>query len=65
MQVVRNASSDPIKYLMKYFNIKADEGNLSDVERLGEEIARLEGAVDDYANARPASLAHSTLLSSS
>jgi hypothetical protein len=47
LQVVRNASSDPIKYLMKYFNIKADEGNLSDVENLGEEIARLEGAVDN------------------
>ncbi|MGP4033631.1 HNH endonuclease [Pseudarthrobacter sp. 1C304] len=47
LQVVRNASSDPIKYLMKYFNIKADEASLSDVERLGEEVARLEDAVDN------------------
>ncbi|GKV71716.1 hypothetical protein NCCP2145_10970 [Pseudarthrobacter sp. NCCP-2145] len=47
LQVVRNASSDPIKYLMKYFNIRADEANLSAVEQLGEEIARLEGAVDN------------------
>jgi hypothetical protein len=45
LQVVRNASSDPIKYLMKYFNIKADEANLTEVESLGEEIARLENAV--------------------
>ncbi len=47
LQVVRNASSDPLKYLMKYFNIKADEANLSDVEHLGEEVARLEDAVDN------------------
>lgn len=47
LQIVRNASSDPIKYLMKYFNIKADEASLVDVESLGEEIARLEDAVDN------------------
>lgn len=47
LQVVRNASADPIRYLMKYFNIKADEENLEDVEILGDEIARLEGAVDN------------------
>jgi hypothetical protein len=47
LQVVRNASADPIKYLMKYFNIKADEANLADVENLGEGIARLEDAVDN------------------
>lgn len=47
LQVVRNASSDPIKYLMKYFNIKADEDSLTEVENLGEEIARLENAIDN------------------
>lgn len=45
LQVVRNAKADPIKYLMKYFDIKADETNLTDVENLGDAIARLEDAV--------------------
>ncbi|GER23270.1 hypothetical protein NCCP1664_17660 [Zafaria cholistanensis] len=47
LQVVRNAKAEPIKYLMKYFDIKAGESNLSDVENLGEDIARLENAVDN------------------
>lgn len=47
LQVVRNASSDPLKYLMKYFDIRADESSLSDAERLGDEIAQLDGAVDN------------------
>lgn len=45
LQVVRNASGDPIKYLMKYFDIKANEEHLAEVERLGDEITRLEDAV--------------------
>lgn len=45
LQVVRNASADPIKYVMKYFNIKADEHSLANVEKLGEDIGRLEDAV--------------------
>jgi hypothetical protein len=45
LQVVRNASGDPIKYVMKYFSIKADETNLADVENLGDDITRLEDAV--------------------
>lgn len=47
LQVVRNASRDPLKYLMKYFNIKATEENLRSVEILGEEISRLENAVSN------------------
>lgn len=47
LQVVRNASADPLKYLMKYFGIKADERHLADVEALGEDLARLEGAVEN------------------
>lgn len=58
LQVVRNASVDPIKYLMKYFYIKADEGSLADVESLGGEIARLEGAVDNL-HQREASITES------
>jgi hypothetical protein len=33
---------DPIKYLMKYFNINADQDTLAGVQGLGESIARLE-----------------------
>lgn len=45
LQVVRNASGDPIKYLIKYFNFKADEANLEEVERFNESIGRLEAAL--------------------
>ncbi|WP_124712579.1 HNH endonuclease [Mycolicibacterium nivoides] len=45
LQVVRNASGDPLKYVMKYFNIKADEAHLAEVENLGDDIARLQEAV--------------------
>lgn len=47
LQVVRNASADPIKYLMKYFDIKATEPKLGEVEALGESIASLENAVSN------------------
>lgn len=47
LQVVRNASADPVKYVMKYFNIKADEATLTDVEKLGEDITRLENAINN------------------
>ena len=49
LQVVRNASADPLKYLMKYFNVKATQDNLAEVETLGEEISRLENAVSNLA----------------
>lgn len=58
LQVVRNASADPLKYLMKYFNITANEADLADVERLGEVIARLEDAVNNL-HQREASIAAS------
>lgn len=45
LQVVRNASADPIKYLMKYFSIKADQSTLADVQRVADDISRLEEAV--------------------
>lgn len=45
LQVVRNASMEPIKYLMKYFQIKADKETLADVQRLSEDVSRLEEAV--------------------
>ncbi|MDH6238221.1 HNH endonuclease signature motif containing protein [Cryobacterium sp. CG_9.6] len=45
LQVVRNASLEPIKYLMKYFSIKANQEALADVQRVAEDISRLEEAV--------------------
>lgn len=45
LQVVRNAKSDPLKYLVKYFDIKPTEARLTQVEELGESVARLEDAV--------------------
>lgn len=45
LQVVRNASMDPIKYLMRYFSIRADQETLADVQRVSEDISRLEEAV--------------------
>lgn len=45
LQVVRNASAEPLKYLMKYFSIKADQDTLADVQRVAEDISRLEDAV--------------------
>lgn len=45
LQVVRSASTEPIKYLMKYFSIKADQDTLADVQRVANDIARLEEAV--------------------
>ncbi len=45
LTVVRNAQADPIKYLMKYFEIKPDEQTLADVEAMGSSISNLEEAV--------------------
>lgn len=45
LQVVRNASMDPLKYLMKYFQIKATQETLADVQRVALDISRLEEAV--------------------
>lgn len=50
LQVVRNASADPLKYVMKYFSIRADEPTLSEVETLSESIIRLEDAVANLRN---------------
>lgn len=47
LQVVRNAKADPLKYLMKYFEIKPNESALADVEGLGESISRLEEAISN------------------
>ncbi|MFC5175633.1 HNH endonuclease [Nocardioides taihuensis] len=58
LQVTRNASADPIKYVMKYFNIKPSEQTLEDVERLNESIARLEATLSNL-HEREASITRS------
>jgi len=50
LQIVRNASTDPIKYLMKYFSINADRQTLADVQRVADNISRLEQAVANAKN---------------
>jgi hypothetical protein len=47
LQVVRNASMEPIKYLIKYFDIAPTEEKLAEVEELGESISRLENAISN------------------
>ncbi|WP_241981806.1 HNH endonuclease [Cryobacterium sp. TMT1-19] len=47
LQVVRNASVEPIKYVMKYFSIKADQETLAEVQRIAADISRLEEAVSN------------------
>jgi hypothetical protein len=47
LQVVRKAAVEPIKYLMKYFDIPATEEKLGEVEELGESISRLENALQN------------------
>jgi hypothetical protein len=56
LQVVRNSSADPLKYVMKYFDVRADEPTLEGVENLGESIARLESAIENLRQ-REASIA--------
>jgi hypothetical protein len=50
LQVVRKASAEPIKYLMKYFEIKPDTETLADVQLVAQDVSRLEGAVENVRN---------------
>ncbi|MGP1364203.1 MAG: HNH endonuclease [Neisseria sp.] len=47
LQIVRNASQEPIKYLIKYFGFTTDEQTLQRVESMGESISQLEEAIDN------------------
>lgn len=58
LQVVRNAKADPLKYVIKYFGISADERGLAEVESLGESVSRLENAIANL-ESREASIASS------
>lgn len=45
LQVVRKAEMEPIKYLMKYFHVMADEPTLQRVEAMNASVASLEQAI--------------------
>lgn len=47
LQLVRNASAEPIKYLMKYFDLAPSEVKLVEVEELGDSISKLENAIEN------------------
>lgn len=50
LQVVRNAQADPLKYVVKYFNVEVSEEGLARVERFGDDLSRLENAIDNIKN---------------
>lgn len=47
LQVVRNAEADPIKYVAKYFEIPVNEQGMCRVEAFGENLSRLEDAIEN------------------
>lgn len=47
LQTVRNAEIEPIKYVVKYFDIEISEDSLARIEKFGENLSRLENAVDN------------------
>ena len=47
LQTVRNAEIEPIKYVVKYFDVEVSEDNLTRIEEFGESLSRLENAVEN------------------
>lgn len=47
LQVVRNASEQPIKYLCKYFDIPAKDESLNQLEEIDTNISRMENTVNN------------------
>ena len=57
-QVVLEAERDPIGSLTKYFHIEADLQTLKDVQRLSDDIARLETTIDNVRRREEDMIAH-------
>lgn len=55
LQVVQKAQMEPLKYLMKYFGVNADEESLTQVEAMNASVASLEQAIANL-NQREAEL---------
>lgn len=47
LQVVRKASEDPIKYLIKYFGISTTEDEVKRLEKIADRMSRLENAMNN------------------
>lgn len=47
LQVVKKASEEPIKYLCKYFDIKATQDNLNQLQEIGNNISRMENTIEN------------------
>lgn len=47
LQIARNASREPIKYFVKYFDIPTTEEQLKEVEALAEKLSRVENAIEN------------------
>lgn len=47
LQTVRNAEIEPLKYVAKYFDIEVSEDSLARIEKFGENLSRLENAVEN------------------
>lgn len=45
LQVVQKAQMEPLKYLMKYFGVRADEQSMAQVEAMNASVASLEQAI--------------------
>lgn len=45
LQIVRKAANEPVKYLCKYFNIKANDDSLAQLQIISENISRIENAL--------------------
>ena len=56
--IIQEAERDPIGSLTKYFHIEADLQTLKDVQRLSDDIARLETAIDNVRRREEDMLAH-------
>lgn len=47
LQVVKKAHEEPVKYLVKYFDIKPTEANLEKLEEMGEIFSRVKNAQEN------------------
>lgn len=47
LQVVKKASENPIAYLCKYFEIKPNQENLDQLQKIGTNISRMENTIEN------------------
>lgn len=52
LQIVRKASKEPIKYLCKYFDIKAKQSNVNQLQEIDDNISRMENTITNLNSRR-------------